>query len=236
MKKITLPSLVILLALSCTDQVHDIRYTDYTPPVSSSLQNQLVSPCLFNTASRVLTPGLPSVYSALIQDVSNSKVEVNLILKEGSVSDPYGKTGTAKLNAHSGMIDVTVILNPSKFVGSSEEFLGALIYHECFHALLNYLTNNDTPTDDKHIQMFNYHLDLLASGLQTAYPNMQLEDAKGLLLKSIVSLDGGTWPDTKHWSSSFVDQILVGSGFSNAQINQIYARYQTDHTSGTPCK
>lgn len=236
--KIAFSSLVILSALSCTDQVHEIKYTDYAYTYSGSngIQNQLINPCLSNTASRVLDPSLPRKYNALIQDVSNSNDEVNLILKEGSISDVYGKTGAAKLNAHSGMIDVTIILDSSKFVGSSEEFLGAVIYHECFHALINYLTNNNTPTDDQSVKTFTYHLDLLANGLQAAYPNMQLGDSKGLLLKALVNLDGGTSPDAKHWSTSFVDKILVKSGFSRAQINLIYARYQTYHTSGTTCK
>jgi hypothetical protein len=40
----------------------------------------------------------------------------------------------------------------------------------------------NTPTED-HIAIFSTYLDLVAEGLQSAYPNLNSREAQGLILK-----------------------------------------------------
>lgn len=88
---------------------------------------------------------------------------------------------------------------------------------------------------DGHIAMNTNYLNLLASSLQAAYPNMQPGDGRGLILQGLINKDGGVNPPDGKWATSFVDKVLAHSGFSRGQIQVIYARYQTYHTSGTSC-
>jgi hypothetical protein len=122
------------------------------------------------------------------------------------------------------------------FEGTSQEFLGAAIYHECFHALVKYLSNNNVTSEDQHLAMYSNYLNLLGDGLQAAYPNMQLGEAKGLILKGLLNLDCDLNGNRDGcWNSSNINSILNYSQFSRSQINTIYSRYQEIHSSGTKC-
>lgn len=214
----------------CGDPVHGCLYEIRDLPC---IINQLITPCLNNTANNVLDQNLTSTFNQLIQSIFNSNDKVNLILKEGALSNSLGKTSYVDLD--NGFIDVSITLDPSKFLGTSQEFLGAVIYHECFHAIVDYLSNGNVSEDDQHIALYVNYLNLLADALQTAYPSMQPGDAKGLILNGLLNLDGGTNPPPGYWKTSLVDKILASSGFTRSQINIIYNRYQVTHTSGTPC-
>lgn len=199
------------------------------------INNQLVNPCLSGVANKVLDTDLVSTYNQLIQEIFNSDEKTNLTLVEGQLP-PDKIAATNPLNKHDGMIDVTLILDPAKLIGGSQEFIGAVIYHECFHAIIKTLSNGSYASDDQHIAMFTNYLDLLASSLESAYPGMQPGDAKSLILIGLVALDGGPNPtDPDEWPTAFVDKVLNFSGFSRTQISHVNTRYQAMHISGTAC-
>lgn len=199
------------------------------------IENQLTTPCLKNTANKVLDPNLASTYNSLIQDIFNSNDKVNLILTQGSLSTYNAIAGTIYAPAQNGILNVNIKIDPSGFEGSSEEWIAAVIYHECFHAIVEYLENGDVSQDDQHIAMYSNYLNLLASGLQAAYPNMDLIEAKDLILKGLLNLDGGADPPPGYWSTSFVDKVLASSGRSSSQVFNTYYTYQIWKTKGTPC-
>lgn len=207
---------------------------DWEKVAEECIYNQLTTPCLKNTADKVLSPNLMTTYNELIQDAFNKTTQVNMVLVEGTLPTAYGMTG--KVTQVGTNTNVTITLDPAQLYNTSQEFLAAVIYHECFHAVVKYLSNSTVSTDDQHIAMYTKYLDLLAQSLSTVYPNMQPGDAKGLILKGLLNLDcalnnnrDGCWP------SSFVDNVLLSSKFTRNQINLIFDRYQIYHTSGTKC-
>ncbi|HEY8937388.1 MAG TPA: hypothetical protein VIM65_19315, partial [Cyclobacteriaceae bacterium] len=167
----------------------------------------------------------------LIQDAFNSTDKVNLILVEGDLSDALGSTDRAEPDGwFSDIINVQTTLDPSKFKGVSQEYVAATIYHECFHALVNYLSDNKYSEDDDHVAIFTNYLKLLADALEVAFPNSMAQgDAKGLILKAAIGLE-----QQGKWSPTFVDKILSVSGYSRSQIEQI-ARKHMKSIAGTKC-
>lgn len=199
------------------------------------IENQLTTPCLSNTADKVLNPNLASTYNNLIQDVFNKNDKVNLTLKEGPL-EPDKTAKTSPLTSVNGIINIDITLDPAKLLGGSQEYVAAVIYHECFHALIKSLSNNSYPSDDQHVAMFTTYLNLLASGLHIAYPNMQPGDGKGLILAGLLALDGGAVPTkSDQWSTSFVDKVLSKTGFTRTQVTNVYRRYQVFKISGLIC-
>ncbi|HEY9005906.1 MAG TPA: hypothetical protein VIM75_07220 [Ohtaekwangia sp.] len=195
------------------------------------IENRLKDPCLKKVADKVLNPGVASTFNKLIQDAFNSTDKVNLILVEGDLSDALGSTGRAEPDGwFSDIINVRTTLDPSKFKGMSQEYVAATIYHECFHALVNYLSDNKYSQDDDHVAIFTNYLKLLADALEVAFPNSMAQgDAKGLILKAAIGLE-----QIGDWSPTFVDKILSVSGYSRSQIEQI-ARKHMKSIAGTKC-
>lgn len=202
------------------------------------IENQLKNPCLKVVADRVFNPAIASTYNKLIQDVFNKNDKVNLILREDPNLDKefspkpgyvvYGHAGVIQKNGP--LLNVLIRLNPSHLNDKlSQEFIGAVIYHETFHALIDYFDPNDkvyVPSDD-HLAMFTNYLDLLASGLQKAFPNITIRDAQGLILGNVLAYE-------KEYES-LLDKILVNKGFTRAALKTLDAKYKNGSVAGTSC-
>lgn len=200
------------------------------------IQNLLQNPCLRDVADHVLSPGIVSTYNTLIQDVFGSSETVNLTLIEGIVKGGDGETPQPPIIDANGIMNVTIKIDPTRVTGGSKEYIGSLIYHEAFHAIVLALSNGSSYTSDAHhISLFTYYLNLLSSGLHAAYPGMLLGDAKALILQGLVNKDGGQNPTPNKWSTTFVDEMLAYSNFPRSQISTVYDRYQYYHSSGHPC-
>jgi hypothetical protein len=188
------------------------------------IQNQLTTPCLVNTANKVLNTSLNDTYNNLIQDVFGTSDKVNLILVEGNAKGGYGGTTRATTDGY-GFINVTIVLDPSQFIDASQEFVASTIYHEAFHALTNYLSDNSYSQLDQHVALFTSYVDLLSQALQSAYPNLSFGDAKSLILKGALNIEDKL-------GTQLVDKII--GDFSRSQIRQVESRYET-MASGTAC-
>jgi hypothetical protein len=197
------------------------------------IQNQLITPCFASVADHVLQPSIASTLNFLIQDIFNSNDEVNLIIQEGSLTNQYGLTNYVESDY--GNLNVYITIDPTKFSNPSKEFIGSVIYHECFHAVVDYLTGGNVPADDQHVAEYTTYLNLIASALQSAYPNMLPGDAKALLLKGLINLDGGMNPPAGYWKTTFVDQMLAHSNSTRSQVNSTFDRYEYFDTSGSRC-
>jgi hypothetical protein len=200
------------------------------------IENQLKNPCLKIAANKVLNPATASKYNKLIQDIFNKNDKVNLILKEGTAEDiekkpelnnTYGWTEPIEL--HNGIVDVTIKLHPQNLSNTSQEFIAATVCHEAFHAIVHYFDRDEwfknTPTED-HIAIFSTYLDLVAEGLQSAYPNLNSREAQGLILKGMLDYK-------KQWGELF-NIILKKKGFTEGQVDEIKKRYKNG-ISGTSC-
>ncbi len=199
------------------------------------IENLLKNPCLKMVAKKVLNPALASTFNNLIQDIFNKNDKVNLIIKEGSLTKDAAIGSTNPAAIENGIMSVTVTLDPTKLAQSSQERIASVIYHECFHAIVNSLSNNSYSGDEQHIVMFTNKLDLLAQALAAVYPAMSLGDAKGMILVGLIAKDGGMSPEGDKWPTPFVDKVLSYSHFTRSQIDIIFKRYETFHTSGTAC-
>ncbi len=154
---------------------------------------------------------------------------------DGSLPESVSAS-TSPLSVQNGIVNINITLDPSKFANGSQEFVGAAVYHECFHALIKYLSNGNYSSDDQHVAMFTNYLGLLGDGLNAAFPNMQPGDANGLLLVGLLAKDGGENPtDSDKWSTAFVNKVLSFSEYSRTQVLAINNRYQILKTSGTSC-
>ncbi len=202
------------------------------------IENQLKDPCLRNVADKVLDPQLASKYNRLILDMFNKTDKVNLIIRESDAEDmkepkKKGANGwTEPVESHNGIVDIIIELNAEKLNSNvSQEYIASTIYHEAFHAIVHYFDKDkwfflqNTPTDD-HIAIFYNYLDLIASALQKAYPNLTLREAQGLLLKGMMKYE-------KDWDALF-NKILARKNFTKEQIDIIEKRYESN-TSGTSC-
>jgi hypothetical protein len=193
------------------------------------IENQLKDPCLKNTADKVLSQDLNNLFSNLIQETFNSNEKVNLLLKENDLSNENAHGSTSKVYYHNGKLFVDITLDPKSFKGVSQEFIASTILHECFHALIFFITFNNS-NYSQHESLFTVYLDLVANSLFEAFPNISLEEAKGLLLKGALALES-----RGIWSSSYLDEILNYSNFSRNQIEIIKHKHLT-LISGTQCK
>ncbi|SKC78975.1 type III secretion system effector protein [Ohtaekwangia koreensis] len=201
------------------------------------IENLLKNPCLKMVAKKVLNPALASSYNKLIQDMFNKNDKVNLIIREGDAEDmkiPEKKMAngwTEPVESHNGIVDVIIELNTENLnENDSQEYIASVIYHEAFHAIVHYFDKDkwfseNTPTDD-HVAIFYTYLDLIASGLQKAYPNLTLREAQGLILKGMMAYE-------KQWGDLF-NKILDKKNFTKEQIDTIVRRYE-NKTSGTSC-
>lgn len=202
------------------------------------IENYLKDPCLKMVAKKVLDPAIASKYNNLIQDIFNKNDKVNLIIREGDAEDmkndyKKGANGwTEPVESHNGIVNIIIELNTKKLNSNvSQEYIASTIYHEAFHAIVHYFDKDkwfflqSTPTDD-HIAIFYNYLDLIASALQKAYPNLTLREAQGLLLKGMMKYE-------KDWDALF-NKILASKNFTKEQIDIIEKRYESN-TSGTSC-
>ena len=198
------------------------------------IENRLKDPCLKKVADKVLNPSVANTLNKLIQNVFNSNDKVNLILQEGPLEEDDAVGGTLPEKRNDDILNIVITLDPKKFNKTSQEHVGGVIYHECFHALVFALSQNVYSYDEQHIALFTNYLNLLANSLQVAYPSMTQEDAKGLILVGLIGKDGGESPREGKWSTSFVNKVLGYSGFSRAQVLAVFVRY-TKGISGTSC-
>jgi len=196
------------------------------------IQNQLVNPCLQNTANHVLDPSLVSNYNKIIQEIFNSNDNVNLILRDNV---PLGSnvTGNTPLPVIDGEnLNVTIQLNANLLGNSSQEYIASTIYHEAFHALIHYFDSgnwffeNSTNVNEQHYMMFTTSLNRLISGLQSAFPSLSNLDAKCLILKG---LSGSTLP------ASYKNRILTDNKLDFNHIKNISDKYSSTGTSGIRC-
>lgn len=225
---------------STTDTYPPPYYEPAPCAAGDCINKSLVNPCLNSIADQVLNPELLSQYNQLIQDVFNRSENVNLTLVEGIAMDEhgnhgYGMTGSAMFSGP--IANVTVTLDTVALLGKSAEFIGATIYHECFHAIVNYLTENRVSGDNQHMAMFSNYLGLLASGLEQAFPQLASfpGDASSLILIGLLAKEDGPQPRPGRWSTAFVNSLLSETGFTRDQINIVMAKYEIYKTSGTRC-
>jgi hypothetical protein len=199
------------------------------------IENQLRDPCLKMVAKKVLDPAIASKYNTLIQDIFNKNDKVNLIIREGDAKDLQDPeyavaNGWAEPpQSHDGIVDVAIKLNLKNLAGASQEYVASTIYHESFHAIVNYFDRDkwfkNTATDD-HIAIFGIYLDLIAEGLQKAYPNLSSREAQGLILKGMLKYE-------KDWGELF-NKLLIKKGFKTGELEGIERRYK-NAVSGTSC-
>jgi hypothetical protein len=201
------------------------------------IENQLKDPCLKAVAKKVLNPAIASSYNKLIQDIFNKSDKVNLIIREGDAEDmkipkKKGANGwTEPVESHNGIVDIIIELNTEKLNSNvSQEYIASTIYHEAFHAIVHYFDKDkwffaNTPTDD-HIAIFYTYLDLIASGLQNAYPSLTLREAQGLVLKGMMDYK-------KEWGVLY-DKILQKKNITEDQLRDIVRRHSSK-ISGTFC-
>ena len=83
----------------------------------------------------------------------------------------------------------------------------------------------NTPTDD-HIALFSSYLDLVAGGLQNAYPNLSSRDAQALILKGILK-HKVIWKD-------LLEKTLANKNLKIDMIDAIDDKY-SKNISGTTC-
>jgi hypothetical protein len=201
------------------------------------IENYLKDPCLKMVAKKVLDPAIASSYNKLIQDIFNKNDKVNLIIREGDAEDmknddkKSANGWTEPVESHNGIVDIIIELNTEKLNSNvSQEYIASTIYHEAFHAIVHYFDKDkwffvNTPTDD-HISIFYTYLDLIASGLQKAYPNLTLREAQGLILKGMMDYK-------KEWGALY-DKILQKKNITEDQLRDIVRRHSSK-ISGTSC-
>ncbi|SKC40773.1 hypothetical protein [Ohtaekwangia koreensis] len=193
------------------------------------IENQLKNPCLKMVANKVLNPALASTFNKLIQDIFNKNDKVNLILRDDTPLSDNELGRTKPLTTQNGIIDITILLNPKFLAGRTQEYAAATIYHEAFHAIVIYLDKDNffkyTPTDH-HVAIFTNYLDLLASALNGAYPNLDSRNAQGLVLRGMKAYKAD-------WDILF-DKILSQKGFTIVELDKIYLKYQNENL-GTAC-
>ena len=199
------------------------------------IQNWLKNPCLRKVADKALSPSVPGKLNDMIQEIFNKNEAVNLILKEGAA--PGGLASTGNAEEVDGVTNVTITMDPTKFTGKPEEFIAASVYHESLHAIINYLSDNNYPTDAAHVAMFTKYLESLGAAVEAAYAGkMQAGDGKGLILYALKALDEQFFPagTPRKWKTEFVNEVFKKTGMTRVQVDQILGRYLSN-SSGTPC-
>lgn len=175
-----------------------------------------------NTVDRVLSPNLASTYNDLIQDLFNSSEEVNWIIKEQS--NISGSAQTDQPVENNGILNITTTLDPVDLANKSQEFIASTIYHEAFHAIVFYFTGSSYTPTEHHYYMMTSYLNLISQGLQAAYPNITLTEAKGLILKEVFNA-----------KPSIRSEILNRMGLTEQQVTAIVTKFLTNAPGSTPC-